>query len=125
MADGNWSQQKLLPTYSSDMRDSPVYSKAFKSKSLPCSPHILLFLSETRKDASTTASNNAKSKLAGTLDELGGETSELAARFLAKSAVLAGVTYILTSYGDGISPLSTHILYGETCIVDLHAGLMF
>ena len=84
--------------------------KRSESPSCICNPQTLLFPSEASKDA--------KSKLAGTLDELGGETSELAARFLAKSAVLAGVTHILTTYGAGISSLSTHILYGETGILD-------
>lgn len=60
-----------------------------------------------------SASQGTKTKLSGSLHELGGGTSELATRFLAKSLTLAGLTHALTTYGDGLSPLTTHVLYGE------------
>ena len=58
-------------------------------------------------------SQSTKDKLSRSLNDLGGRTSELAARFLAKSITLAGVTHILTTYGDGLSSLTTHVLYGK------------
>lgn len=58
-------------------------------------------------------SQTTKDKPNGALRDPGGETSDLAACFFAKSITLAGVTYILTTYGAGLSSLTTHVLYGE------------
>lgn len=61
----------------------------------------------------TDSSQGTKNKLSGSLHELGGGTSELTTRFLAKSITLAGLTHALTTYSDGLSPLTTHVLFGE------------
>ena len=42
-----------------------------------------------------------------------GQTSNFGRPFLAKAVVLACMTFTLISYGDSLSTLSTHILYGK------------
>lgn len=79
--------------------------------------HTLISCAITRNKVryviTESRSQSTKDKQSGSVNDLGGGTSELAAHFLAKSITLAGVTYILTSYGDGLSPLTTHVLYGK------------
>jgi len=56
-----------------------------------------------------TAQVNSSGKSGSADSHAGG----LVKQFLTNSAVVACVTYTLTCYGDSLSTLSIHILYGE------------
>ena len=58
-------------------------------------------------------SKDSQNKYKGATSNSGGTAVDLAGRFFAKASVLGLVTYVLTTYGKGISSLSTHILYGK------------